>query len=130
VVFNILNNHTHRVVVVYSFISSLKPYIFGMLLKCFSISVHAQFSHGCVHTRCNKSRRHAGHITGTRTAFKMGHTYKHQYYIYSMKQNCQPNICGNTNKCALRSVSNLGITTNKRTEIYMRQYNETWILHF
>ena len=59
----------------------------------------------------------------------MGHTYKHRYYIYSMMHRCQPNICGDTNECALKSLSNLGITTNKRTEMYMRQYNETWILY-
>jgi len=44
VVFNILNTHIQRVVMVCSFVSSLKTYIFGMLLKYFSISVHAQFS--------------------------------------------------------------------------------------
>ena len=105
-----------------SFISNLKPYIFGTLLKCLSIFVHAHFSQGCIHTTCNKSRRrHARHITGTRTACQMGHTYKHRCYIYSIKQSCQPNICGGTNKCALRSLSDLGIRKNKRTEMYMRQ---------
>ena len=116
--------------IVYPFIYSAKLYIFGIFFKCFSISVHAQFSHVYTHTRCNKSRRrHTGHITGTRTAFQMGHTYKHRYYIFCMMQSCQPNICRDTNKSALRSSSNLGITTNKRTDTYMRQYNETWILH-
>ena len=44
-----------------------------MLLKCFFfISVHAPLSHECFLTRCNKSRRrHAGHITGARTAFQV-----------------------------------------------------------
>ena len=84
-----------------------------MLLKCDFISVHAPFLHECVHTTCNKSRRHAGHITGARTAFQTGHTYKHCYYFYSKKQSCQPNIYGDTTKYALRSLSNLGTTTNQ-----------------
>jgi len=64
-------------------ISSLKTDNFGMLLKCVLISVHAPFLHECVHTTCNKSRRHNGHITGARTAFQTAHTYKHCYYNYS-----------------------------------------------
>jgi hypothetical protein len=114
----------------YSFISSLKTDIFGMLLKCVLTSVHAPFLHERLHTMCNKSRRQAGHITGARTAFQIGHTHKHCYYNYSNEQSCQPNICGDTNKYALRSLSNLGIKQIKVTERCMWQYNKTWILHF
>jgi hypothetical protein len=67
---------------VYSFTSSLKTDIFGMLLKSVFVSVNALFLRGCVHPICNKSRemRHAGHITKERTVFQIGHTYNPCYY--------------------------------------------------
>jgi hypothetical protein len=86
-----------------------------MLLKSVFISVHAPFLQGCAHTICNKSSRgHAGHITGGRTAFQMGCTYKQCYYNYSMEYSCQPKICGYTNKYALRFLSNLGISEKQK----------------
>jgi len=62
---------------VYSFISSLKTDIFGLLLKRVLISVHAPSLHEYVHTTCNKSSRHVGHITRARTAF-------HRTYLYTL----------------------------------------------
>jgi hypothetical protein len=43
------------------------------------------------------------------------------------EQSCQPNICGDTTKYALRSLSNLGIKQIQVTERCMWQYNKTWI---
>jgi hypothetical protein len=48
-----------------------------------------------------------------------------------MEHSCQPNICGYTNKCALRYLSNLGISANQtKNEMFMWHYNQAWILHF
>jgi len=79
---------------------------------------------------CNKSRGYAGHITGARAAFQTAHTYKHCYYNYSNEQSCQPNICEDTTKYALTSLSNFGIKQIKVIERCMWQYNKTSILHF